>query len=145
MASNSVLLSDFSVNSKSKLQGLYTPELSHKKGNCLTNTYCRIISYFRKRTVVILVRFYALEPCLILISIEKNLQLITQYGVFPITVFHFGHHKLLNMIGLSHLKASHLREGKCCSRKRHLGMSCLHSYFGSTIYQMVDHGQVQNL
>lgn len=66
-------MTEFSVDSKSKLQGPYNLESSHKKGDCLADTYSRITSYFRKRTVVIPVYFHALEPCLILLPIEKNL------------------------------------------------------------------------
>lgn len=89
-----------------------------------------------------MVHFHALKPYLILLPIVQNLELILQHGVLAITVFQFGHHSHLHLIDLPHLKASHLREVMCCSKRRCLGMSYVHSYFGSTIYQVRDHGQV---
>lgn len=92
-----------------------------------------------------MVHFHALEPCVItLLPVVQNLELILQHGVLAVTVVQFGHHNLLNLIGLPPLKASHSREVMCCSKRR-LGMSYLRSCFGFTIYQVQDHGQVWNL
>ena len=87
----------------------------------------------RKKTFVTVVHFHALEPYPILLPVVQNLELILQHGVLAITVFQFSHHSRLNLTDLAHLKVSHLREVMCCSKRRCLGMSYMHSYFGSTV------------